>query len=215
MSTGSQNGRIEHGHLNEEWIRKYQSKSLAVEEFQAGGRHLSDCGTCRRELLARMGRVRLPEELAEIPEALHPSYEQITAYIDGRLGKTEKERFEAHTFICASCSREIEDLRKLDAQLAEPVAEVTPGEVKVSLWERMTQAFRVPGAMPKFGLALGAIVAGFFLLSPRGQPRENWSSHYDWLRGMGSGVHEALHLGAYALIIGGVVYIAYRLLGRR
>jgi hypothetical protein len=215
MNTGSQNGRIEQAHLNEEWIRKYQSRSLAAEELEAAGRHLNDCGACRRVLLASMGAVRLPEELAELPEPLHLSYEQITAYIDGKLAGADKERVETHSFICGSCSREIADLRKLDALLAEPESEVKTEPSRVSVWERMAQAFRMPGAMPKFGLALGAIVVGFFLLSPRGQTGGNWSPHYDWFRGMGAGAHEVLHLGAYALIIGGVVYIAYRLLGRR
>ncbi len=207
MSAGSQNGHAGHAHLNEEWIRKYQSKSLAVEELQAAGRHLKDCGACRRVLLSRMGPARLPEELAEMPESLHLSYEQITAYIDGQLAGADKERAEAHTFICASCRREIKDLKKLDAQLAAPVAEAKPIVPKLSLWERMTQAFRVRGAMPKFGLAFGAIIAGIFLLFPggRGGP-SNPDLHH-----VASELHTGLHLGGYALVIGGAFYIVFRM----
>ena len=207
MSAGSQNGHSGNAHLNEEWIRKYQSKDLAAEELQAAGHHLKDCGSCRRELLAQMGPVRLPEELAEMPEALHLSYEQITGYIDGQLEGADKEKVEAHTFICASCRQEIKDLRKLDAQLAAPVAEVRPIVPKLSAWDRMMQPFRVPGAMPKFGLAFGAIVAGVFLLIP-GPPQTppNPDLHEVYLK-----LHEGMHLGGYVLLVGGAFYIVYRM----
>ena len=148
---------------------EYQSKSLAVQELQAAGRHLGECGTCRRVLLARIGPVPLPEELAEMPEVLHLSYEQITGYIDGQLSGPDKEKVEAHVFICASCSREIDDLRKLDTQLATPAVEVKPEVSKLSLWQKITNAFKVPGGVPRFGLAFGAIVLGMFLLFPGGR----------------------------------------------
>ncbi len=214
MSTGSQNGRIEQAHLNEEWIRKYQSKSLAVEELQAGGRHLSECGTCRRVLLSRMGPVRLPEELAEIPEALHLSYEQITAYIDGKLNSAAAERVEAHTFICASCSREIADLRKLDAQLAEPALVKEPPVPRGSLKERFAQFVRMPALAREFGLAFGAVVAGIFLLLPGGHGGGQGTNAVGLMH-LGSSAHQGLNLGAYALVIAGLVYMVYRFWRRR
>ncbi len=215
MNTESQNWHTEPTHLDEEWIRKYQSKSLAAEELETAGRHLSDCGSCRRVVLERMGPVRLPEELADLPEPLHLSYEQITAYIDGKPGGAEKERVEAHSFICSSCSREIEDLRKLDALLAEPEAEVKTEPARVSLWERMMQAFRVPGAVPKFGMALGAIVVGVLLLNPGGRAGSGGGGFPNLIQEFGTGLHEGIHLGGYALVAAGVVYIAYLLMRRR
>jgi Putative zinc-finger len=215
MNTGSQNGHIEHAHLNEEWIRKYQSKSLAAEELEAAGRHLSDCGSCRRVVLERMGPVRLPEELSELPEPLHLSYEQITAYIDDKLGGADRERVDAHTFICASCSREIEDLRKLDAMLAEPEAEVKTEPARVSLWERLAQAFRVPGAVPKFGMALGAVVLGVFLLLPLKFGGGGGGGDIDNLVRRAGSASPGLSFGGLALVVGGVLYIVYRLLRRR
>jgi len=220
MSNGLQNGRAEQAHLNEEWISKYQSKSLGIEELQAASRHLSDCGNCRRVLLGRMGPIRLPEELAEMPEALHLSYEQITAYIDDKLVGADKERIEAHTFICATCSREIEDLRKLDAHLAEPILaepirEVKPEAPKVSLWERMAQAFQLPGAMPKFGMALGAIIVGAVLLIPGKFVGGGGGGQFDEMVRRTGTVSPGLSLGGMALVIGGVVYIVYRLRRRR
>ena len=109
--------------------------------MKAADRHLSACGSCRRALLARVGPVRLPEELAEMQEPLHPSYEQITAYIDGALSGADKERVEGHTFICASCSREIADLKRLDARLAAPEPKAVKAEAKPSLGRRIAELF--------------------------------------------------------------------------
>lgn len=211
MSAASQNGRTGQAHLNEEWIRKYQSKSLAVQELQAAGRHLRECATCRRVLLARIGPMRLPEELAEIPEALHLTYDQITGYIDGRLSGPDKEQVESHAFICTSCSREIDELRKLDAQLAASAAQVKPELQKPSLWERIAREFRVSGGAARFGLAFGAIVLGMFLSFPGVRTAGSLADH-----GNEFVLHfrEGLHLGGYALLIGGVLYILYRLLRR-
>jgi hypothetical protein len=214
MSAGPQNGSAGHAHLNEEWIRKYESKSLAVEDLQAGSRHLSGCGSCRRTVLARLGPVRLPEELADIPDTLHLGYEQISDYIDGKLDKADKQKVEAHTFICASCSREIEALRKLDAQLASPAVADKAAVPKLSLPERMAQIFLAPGAAWKFGLAFGAIFAGVLLLVPAG-PGGGVGPNSTRLIHLGENAHHGLSLGGYALIVAGVVYVIYGMLRRR
>lgn len=212
MSAGSQNGRTEYAHLNESWLQKYQSKSLGVHELEAASRHLAECGTCRRVLLARMGPMRLPEELAEIPPNLHLSYEQITGYIDGQLSGADKEQVEAHAFICAGCSREIEDLRKLDSQLEMLVVEVKAEVPKLSLWERIAREFRVSGGASKFGMAFGAVVLGMFILLPGGSTAGGFASHGNEFV---LNFREGLHLGGYALVVAGLGYIVYLLLRRR
>jgi hypothetical protein len=214
MSAGSQNGYPPQAHLTDEWIGKYQAKSLAVEDLESASRHLNDCGTCRRVLLARMGPVRLPEELAEMPEDLHLSYEEIAGYIDGKLDAAGRDQVEAHTFICTTCSSEIADLRRLDAQLAAPVAAVRPEATRRSLGQRIAQLFQVPGMTRELILALGAIVAGIFLLLPAGPGRES-GPYADTLTRLGADGRAGLHIGGYALVIGGVVYLLYRLWKRR
>ena len=212
MSSGAQNGRPESGgHLNQELIEKYQSRNLALEELQAADRHLNGCGICRRALLARMGLVRLPEELADIQEPLHLSYEQITAYIDGALSGVDKERVEGHTFICASCSREVADLKRLDAQLKAPEPVVAKVEAKPSLGRRIANFFAVPGRARELGLAVGAIVVGLFLFrvgSVGGSP----TATQIFLPGANS---SASHLGGYALLAAGMVYLVYVLFRKR
>jgi hypothetical protein len=214
MSSGAQNGRSESGgHLNQELIEKYQSRNLALEELQAADRHLSGCGICRRALLARMGLVRLPEELAEIQEPLHLSYEQITAYIDRELSRADTERVEAHTFICASCSREVADLKRLDAQLtaSEPVAAKV--EAKPSLGRRIANFFAVPGRARELGLAVGAIVVGLFLFrAGKGSVSGSPTATQIFLPGAHA---SASHLGGYALLAAGMVYLVYVLFRKR
>jgi anti-sigma factor RsiW len=158
--------------------------------------------------------VQLPEEIAAMPEPLHLSYEQMTAYIDGGLGGAEKDMVESHTFLCTACSREIADLKRLDMQLAAPAEEVKAAEPKMSLGQRIAEFFAVPGRVRELGLALGAIVAGLFLFQARsGTGAVSPSSTHLWH--LGAGATSSLHLGGYALVIGGIAYIAYSLLRKR
>jgi len=200
--------------LNKELIDRYQAHSLAVEERQRADRHLSSCGSCRRVLMARMGPVRLPEEIADMPEPLHLTYEQITAFIDDRLSRTEMDVLESHTFLCAACSREIADLKRLDMQLAPRVAEERPAEEKKSLGQRVAEFFRMPGRVRELGLALGVIVAGLFLFQA-GSGTGAGSRVADLFVHLGANAQSSLHLGGYALVAAGIAYIAYSLLRKR
>ena len=217
MSAQSQNGRAaENVHLNDEVMRKYRTHTLAVEDLRAADRHLSSCSACRRVLLARMGPLRLPEELAEMVEPLHLSYEQITAYIDGALTGGEKELVEAHTFLCASCSREIADLKRLDQQLATPIAsETRVVGPSVSTLARVRRFFAAPGRVREFGLAFGAIVAGFFLLFRAGEGSGEGDRNAARIMHLGASGHAGLNLGGFLLLIAGVSYIAYSLWRKR
>jgi hypothetical protein len=214
MSVHSQNGRPRNEHLNQETIEKYQARKLAVEERRAADRHLRGCGSCRRVLLARMGPVRLPEELADLPEVLHLSYEQMTAYIDDALTAADKEGVDAHLFLCASCSREVAELKKLDAQLsASAVVRVAAPEPKIPLGRRIAQFFAVPGRAREFGVAFGVIVVGF-LLFQAGNGSKGQSSITSIIRS-GTESNAGLHLGGYVLIAAGILYGVYSLLRKR
>jgi hypothetical protein len=215
MSAQSKNGQAENAHLDEELMRKYQTHTLHGEELQLADRHLRLCGGCRRSLLARMGSVRLPEELADLPEPLHLSYEQITTYLDGALTGAEKESADAHLFLCASCSRELADLKRLDSQLAaqEPV-DLKAREPRVSLAARIARFFAVPGRIREFGVAFGAIVLGV-LLFQAGHGTEQGSKTAARLIHLGANEHAGLNLGGIVLITAGLGYMLFSFIRKR
>jgi hypothetical protein len=214
MSAHSQNGRPGNGHLNDETMLRYQEHRLAVDELRAADRHMISCGNCRRVLLSRMGPVPLPDEISDLPEPLHLSYEQITSYIDNQLSAPEKDRVDAHLFLCASCNREIEGLRKLDLQLAAPVASTVPvPEPAVPFSRRIAQFFAMPGRAREFGVAFGALIIGI-LLFQAGNGNAGSSPVTAILR-LGAESHAGLHLGGYVLVVAGIAYAAYSLLRKR
>jgi hypothetical protein len=216
MSAPSKNGRPHPLHLNEETMRRFHDRSLAVEEWRAAHHHLNGCGSCRRALLARMGPVRLPEEIADIPEPLHLSYEQITAYVDDQLDPAGKGRAEAHLFLCSSCSRELAGLRKLDVQLAAPPATAIAApapEPKQPLSARLFSFFRAPGRPRELGMAFGVIVIGLFLFQA-GDKTTAVSRTAARLIHLGGDSSVGLSYGGYAFIAAGLAYMLYSLLRR-
>ncbi len=208
MSAQSQNGRHRDEHLDEDTIEKYRFHRLVVDELRAADRHLSGCGSCRRVLLARLGPVRLPDEITDLPEPLHLSYEHITAYVDN----------EAHLFLCASCSREIADVRKLDARLAASAAEVKAGgqasEPREALGARLARFFAAPGPMREFGVALGAIVVGFLLFQAGHGPSAVSRTAARFIH-FSADSQDGLNIGGCVLVIVGTAYVLYSLFRKR
>lgn len=156
-------------HLTEDQMGLYQKRALAPEELRLADRHLYGCGRCRRTLLARMGPIALPDEARDMPEPVHLEYEQLTAILDGSLSAEDKRQADSHLFLCGSCSRELEGLRRLDAQLAVVPAPAQKAVQKAKvpakpISQRLAEFFQVPGRVRDFGLALGAMAAGILVL---------------------------------------------------
>ena len=216
MSAYSQNGRPRSLHLNEETMRRFQDRSLAQEEWHAAHQHLNQCGSCRRALRGRIGPLPLPEEIDAIPEPLHLGYEQITAYLDNTLRPADKQRAEAHLFLCVDCNREIEGLRKLDAQwAAEPVRTVeTVPESKLPLAVRLARFFRVPGRAREMGMAFGVIVMGLFLFQA-GRGTTGVSRAAARVIHLGADSNAGLSYGGYGFIALGLAYMLFSLFRKR
>ena len=152
-------------------MRLYQERELATEDLRKADKHLTVCGRCRRNLLAQMGPVALPEDARQMPEPLHLSYEQIAGYLDGSLTAMQKRQAESHLFLCASCSRELKGLKGFDARMAaspaapqKAVQAAVKVQAEVPFTRRMAEFFRVPGRIRDFGLAFGAMAAGILVL---------------------------------------------------
>lgn len=171
-------------HLTEDQMRLYQKRELATEDLRKADKHLMGCGRCRRNLLAQMGPVALPEDARQMSEPLHLGYEQIAGYLDGSLTAVQKRQAESHLFLCASCNRELDGLKRFDARMAAPPAKaqkavqaaakapptvhkaVQPAKAPaaVPFTRRVAEFFRVPGRIRDFGLAFGAMAAGILVL---------------------------------------------------
>ena len=216
MSSPSSGIQKNGAHLTPEQMQSYRSRTLGVEELVLASRHLEGCAACRRALRSVMGAVALPEEVRMIPEPLHLSYEQITAYLDGT--SPDVERTEAHLFLCASCSRELEDLRTFDSQLAVPAEEKAEIQAeRVPLRERLGRLFAVPGLAGRLGFSCAAMIAGFVLLyradlSTEFQAGSGGAAH---VMRIGAEMHPGLSVGGILLVGLGAASLLYFLLRRR
>ena len=200
-------------HLSAAQFEGYRSRALSPADLQAVGRHLQDCSVCRRTLLLQVEPPPFADLLEEIPEELHLSWEQMSAWLDGTMTPAESQQVEAHTFLCASCSREIADLRKLDTRLAaSPVTVPAVAEPEISLFEQIRQFFQAPNRMRDFGLAFGAIIAGFFVLFQADRTSKSAAQSNGetarWVHSASS-AHPIFALGGFLLIAAGAGIILY------
>lgn len=211
-------------HLTEEQMLLYQNRALAVEDLLSADRHLGSCGRCRRIMLARMGPVPLPREVEHISEPLHLSYEQIAKFLDGTLTAAEKARAEAHFFLCAGCSRELEGLKRLDMQLvaapaSSPAQVQSPGQTSkapavVPFTRRIAEFFAVPGRIRDFGLAFGAMAAGLLVMIQANyvtNPAVGGSRDAARLLMPDAHGHPGLGMGGIVLLFLGAGYLLYSL----
>jgi anti-sigma factor RsiW len=165
-----------------------------------------------------MAKIALPEDVTAMREPLHLSYEEITAFMDGTAEARQKERAEAHLFLCTGCTRELEGLRRMDEQLAMPF--VVPKQVKAPptpILKRMAQFFTISGRAPQLGYALGAIIAGIAVLIKTEVRTATSSGAAGAARvvDMNADLHQGLSLGGIALVVVGTVYLIYVLLKKR
>jgi hypothetical protein len=121
--------------------------------------------------------------------------------------------------LCANCRREIADMRRLELQLTAPAVEAGTAVVpSPSITERIARFFAVQGRRKEFGLAFGAIVAGFFMLYQADRTaHEGGQGGGDAARlvHLGASAHPGLNLGGFLLLTAGVGYIVYRLWKKR
>ena len=115
-------------HLSEEQIAHYKSRRLAPEELLWVDDHISECTDCRRriasaaELRTAFHRKRTVDtavhEAYIDPEAEHLTYEQLKAYVDGKVSGAEVATLRAHLEGCRPCSEGFRDLNTFKTELA-------------------------------------------------------------------------------------------------
>ncbi|MGH9837212.1 MAG: anti-sigma factor family protein [Blastocatellia bacterium] len=126
-------------HLSQQMLERYRRRTLSVTELPRADEHLATCAACR----AQLGELEAVSALAGFFRRdaetfiAHLDYEQLEAYVQGRLPAVEKQSVEQHLRDCTSCQRESEDLRAFAVEFdARPITRLAP-EAPQSLWQRL------------------------------------------------------------------------------
>ena len=95
--------------------------------------------------------------------------ELVSGYIDGELTQQQRQRVELHCERCAACRKELEELKRLRADVGKSnLSEFGEDNWRESMDEPATKAFRGIGWLLLIGgaLAIGGIVLHGFLTDP-------------------------------------------------
>lgn len=146
-------------HLSEEQIAHYRGRRLAPEELLSVDDHISQCADCRHRIASAADlQTALQNKLAVDaaylrPKTEHLSYEQMEAYVDGKISKADQASLRVHLQYCKTCSEELRDLNTFKAELT------SSNEFgRQASWARFAvRWFRVPRVA--FALGACAIIA--------------------------------------------------------
>lgn len=144
-------------HLNREQIVRYCNRQSLPEELELFDAHIAECADCR-ELLFSAARLRealrrapsrdqgspnyTPTSLSLQTTEEHLSYEQLEAFVDGKLRTDEQGAIQTHLLECQSCTEELADLRKFAADVSKGFQSHTPQRIIWStLWKASSSWF--------------------------------------------------------------------------
>jgi putative zinc finger protein len=118
------------GHLSAEQIARYRERRIPPEELLQVDDHIFQCAECR-ERLASANELRAalqsaatfplpgqPRRLSSVPVEPHLAYEQLEAYVDGKMPRTDRAAAEAHLELCRACHDDVRDLNSFKAEWA-------------------------------------------------------------------------------------------------
>ncbi|MEP7353870.1 MAG: hypothetical protein ABI824_11610, partial [Acidobacteriota bacterium] len=152
-------------HLTNDELRKFQERSLDPQRLLQADRHLAACSECRGVLRQAGSKPTIPE-LAPITEGpLHPSYEQLSAYIHDK-NSVGSEWIQGHVLACTNCAAELQDMQAFDIRLTNeaafpPLAAATPSATGV--FDRLQEWLRGPESSPygngRFAFSSAALLA--------------------------------------------------------
>lgn len=150
-------------HLSEEQIAHYKGRRLAPEELLSVDDHISQCADCRHRIaspadLQTALQNKLAVDAAYLrPKTEHLSYEQMEAYVDGKISKADQASLRVHLQFCKTCSEELRDLKTFKAELT-PSNELG---IQASWARFVARWFRVP----RVAFALGACAIVVLVIS--------------------------------------------------
>ncbi len=159
-------------HLNEQQLKGYRDRTLALAELVAVDSHLGGCGTCRNALAALAQRTSAESVISGIEQARfrHLSFEQMDDWVEDRLDPAGREMVMAHIGACPACARQLIAYQEYAPAMAAPIRipASAPTQVvqKVSFWSFLKQ--------PQYALGAAALIALFVIApwSKRSSPPE-------------------------------------------
>ena len=112
-------------HLSPELIERYRERNRSARELLEVDDHLSACGDCRErirsesELQTAVLSLRTQLSAAPPAEPGHLGYEELEAYVDGRLEDVDLEIVRSHLDLCPQCEVARQDLALLRAAVGK------------------------------------------------------------------------------------------------
>src|SRR5580693_5339741 len=150
-------------HLNEQQLKGYRDRTLALGEQVAVDAHLGGCAPCR-SALARLAAGTSSATnlgtavLSGIDQARfrHLSYEQMDDWVEDRLESADRELVMAHIGLCPPCARQLIAYQEYAPVMAAPIqtavyAATQAVAAKQSFWSFLKQ--------PQYALGAAAVVA--------------------------------------------------------
>ena len=150
-------------HINEQQLRAYRDRTLALGELVAVDSHLGGCEPCRKALAGLADRNSTASVLSGIDQARfqHLSYEQMDDWVEDRLDVAGRELVMAHIGACPACARQLIAYQDYAPKMAEPIRTAVAQQVKEPWWAFLKQ--------PQYAMGAAALAA-LFVFAP-------WSKH--------------------------------------
>jgi len=106
------------GHLSQEQIARYGAGGVTFRELIQLEGHIAECSDCREQLVQTCNPASAIYRKPGSDDGRHLTYDQLEAYIDGRLSGPECRMADAHLSSCRMCAAEIRDLERFKMDLA-------------------------------------------------------------------------------------------------
>ena len=104
-------------HLTATQLVAYRQRSLEPEALLDADLHLEDCAQCRAQLAP--GKAYLAAFLPSTGSP-HLRYEELEAYVDGKLAPNQRSAVVTHLELCPQCQSEADDLARFRRDFRPP-----------------------------------------------------------------------------------------------
>jgi len=159
-------------HLTSQQVAGFRERTIPPEEQLALDAHLAACDSCRHLLRphgsGKTSLLQFEEGLlaSEDGVEMHLTYEEMTAYLDGKADPVTREIVEGHADVCRQCQQELEEMRQTQNSLllgSRGVLELSP---RPSFIQKVIQSVRSARWHLAAEMALVAALLLLFLYKP-------------------------------------------------